>query len=290
VIGGSVFLKEERQALILQSNGDNLTGVLIPKVMDVDDVTFTSPTSGWRLYAGSLYKTIDAGTCWQQVFKHKNIRSLYFADPQNGWLVGDSGLIFHTRNSGMSWHQQDSATTFDLNKVTFIDNLTGWALGKKAYGEYPPQWKTTLIATRNGGKTWQRLSGKTMPSVYSFSFVNASDGWIIDLNNNILRTSDGGNTWNLKRVSEGETWTSIFFINDREGWVVGDGIFYTNDGGTSWKRQLPSGDPKQPLVEAVLFTDREHGWALRTQQLLYTNDGGLSWNPVFQDRGMVVQN
>ena len=285
LVGGSVYL-QNRQGLILHSHGEQLNAVLVPKVTDIEDLTFTTREIGWRLYAGVLYVTNSGGACWRRVFKHKKLNSIYFTDIQHGWLAGRGGIIYHTNDGGRSWHRQNSGTDFNLGKIFFFDPLHGWAIGKKAYGDYPPKWKTALIATRDGGQTWQQLITDKVLSLEAFSFINNSEGWGIDSNSNIVHTLDGGRTWILQRAADEKLWTSVFFVNEREGWVVGDGILHTDDGGVSWMNQLQGG--QHGLIEAVLFADREHGWALRSQQLLHTQDGGLSWKSIFQDRRIAV--
>jgi photosystem II stability/assembly factor-like uncharacterized protein len=282
LVGGSVF-KNEREGLILQSDGKELSAALIPKVQDVDDFAFTSRDVGWRLYAGTLYTSNHGGTCWRKAFRRKGLNNLHFIDAQHGWLTGLGGIIYHTDDAGASWRRQDSGTDLDLQKLQFIDPLNGWAIGKKAQGDYPPKWKKVLIGTRNGGKIWEILGTEKTFSLSSFSFVNSSEGWGTDTDENIVHTVDGGRTWTVQRVADKLLWTSTFFISDRQGWVCGDGILYTDDGGRTWTSQMGRLQPKSPLIEDVLFTDSQHGWAMKTQQLLYTMNGGQTWDTVFQD-------
>lgn len=282
LIGGSVYANDKK-GLILHSDNNQLKSVLIPKVIDIDDFAFTTRKVGWRLYAGTLYTTNDGGACWREVFKDKALNNLYFADEQHGWLTGLDGIIYHTDDGGRSWRKQNSGTALNIEKVFFVDSLYGWAIGKKAYGDYPPKWKTALIATHDGGKTWETLITEKVLSLRSFSFINNSEGWGIDSSNNIAHTFDGGRTWAVQRPADDMAWTSIFFINERDGWAVGDGILHTDDGGNSWKAQLQDERPEYPMIEAVYFTDTQHGWAVRTQQLLYTMNGGLTWETIFKD-------
>jgi hypothetical protein len=34
------------------------------------------------------------------------LRSVFFIDTQEGWVVGDAGVILHTLNGGKTWEQQ----------------------------------------------------------------------------------------------------------------------------------------------------------------------------------------
>ena len=54
--------------------------------------------------------TQDGGRTWTEIESDiwDNIRGLYFASDQEGWAVGDRGLITHTVNGGRTWEHQKS--------------------------------------------------------------------------------------------------------------------------------------------------------------------------------------
>lgn len=281
LVGGSVYMGGKRQAVILRNDGERLDAVLVPEAPYIDALAFTTPVTGWRLDAGTLFGTNDLGTCWKKVLHSRKAISLHFVDVSNGWLVGNGGMILRTHDGGVTWHRQDGDTDYDLKNVFFIDRDNGWAIAQKAFGDYPPKWKTALIGTRDGGRTWEKLSGIFLRS---FCFINSSEGWGINSQNDVVHTIDGGKMWSLQRSSsEAETWSSVSFVSRAEGWIVGDGILHTSDGGDSWQFQLPR-EPRQPTIEKVVFEDAWRGWALRSQQLLHTSDGGKTWKSIFQDR------
>jgi len=285
MVGGSVFLND-RKGLILRSNGKDLDGILIPKVMDVDDFAYITRDVGWRLYTGTLYATSDGGACWREVFTHHGLWNIHFADRQNGWLTGRDGIIYRTDDGGASWRRQDSGTRLDLWEISSIDSLHAWVIGRSMQSSFPPKKsQTALIATLDGGRTWQTLvTGETV-SLNTVSFVNSSEGWGIDTDNNIVRTVDGGRTWDVRRGGDRAkaVWRSIFFLNPREGWVGGDGILHTKDGGATWEVQLQNEQPDAPSIQAIFFSDSQKGWAVTTQELLYTSDAGLTWDMIFSD-------
>lgn len=282
MVGGSVYAND-RKGLILRNNGRDVDAVLIPKVVSVDELVYTTKETGWRLYAGTLYATSDGGVCWRKIFTHKGLTNIHFTDPQNGWLAGLGGVIYRTGDAGRSWHRQDSGTDLNLIKLSFIDPLHGWALGTKSVGGYPLRRKSSLIRTQDGGRTWETLTTEETVSLTSFSFVSGSEGWGIDWDNNVVHTVDGGRTWGVQHRGDERTWRGIFFMNPREGWVVGDGMIHTADGGATWRVLLQSEQPGRPSIQAVYFSDSRTGWAVRTQELLYTSDAGLTWNTIFKD-------
>ena len=283
MVGGSVFLNE-RKGLILRSNGKDLDGILVPRVESVQDFVYITRDVGWRLYTGTLYATIDGGACWREVFTHKGLNNIHFADRQNGWLTGLNGLIYRTNDGGASWHRQESGTEIDLVEMSSVDSLHAWALGRGTSGSgFSVKPESVLIATQDGGRTWQTLVTEETISLYTVSFVNSSEGWAI-AGNNIVRTVDGGRTWEVQRSGDKQVWRSIFFLNPREGWVGGDGILHTKDGGATWKVQLRNyGSDPIPPIESLFFSDGKNGWAMTGQELLYTSDAGSTWDMIFND-------
>ena len=69
--------------------------------------TWTKQTSG---VTGTLY-----GMC--------------FTDANNGWLVGNGGVIRHTTNGGTTWTAQTSNTTQNLQRRLLHQLQEGWAVG-----------------------------------------------------------------------------------------------------------------------------------------------------------------
>ena len=59
---------------------------------------------------------------------------------------------------------------------------------------------------------------------------------------------------------------SIHFINKNTGWVIGNKIFHTRDGGSSWKLQYNSSDDK---FVSISFVDDTHGWVLSSKGKVY---------------------
>lgn len=78
------------------------------------------------------------------------LHSVYFADQNNGWIVGGAGTILKTTDGGDTWIYKLSSTSYDLNSVHFIDIYTGWAVGRSG----------TILKTTNGGEDWfAQISG-----------------------------------------------------------------------------------------------------------------------------------
>ena len=86
--------------------------------------------------------------CRQEVTRkadwEANFTDLHFADAERGWIVGEKGLIIHTKNSGKTWERQEVGTEGDFKAIYFANPRYGWAVGDRG-----------LIATTDdGGRHW----------------------------------------------------------------------------------------------------------------------------------------
>ena len=73
-----------------------------------------------------------------------NLLGIDFPESQNGWVVGNHGVILHTGDGGEHWNAQESGTEVCLADVDFFDKKNGWVAGR--YG--------TIIHTNDGGDSW----------------------------------------------------------------------------------------------------------------------------------------
>lgn len=60
------------------------------------------------------------------------MNSVFFINQKIGWVVGDSGVIFKTKNAGLTnWKKLNSGINYNLHSVKFLDTSNGWAVGDK---------------------------------------------------------------------------------------------------------------------------------------------------------------
>jgi len=108
-----------------------------------------------------------------------NLNDIFFADENNGYIVGADGLILQTTDGGKTWQKVDSGSEEDLHKVSFAPKTkVGWIVG--TYG--------TILHTSDG-KTWQKKNesaakGLKLSGVFAFDKKNC---WIAGEWDTILR-------------------------------------------------------------------------------------------------------
>ena len=209
---------------------------------------------------------------------------VHFINSNEGWAVGDSGLVVHTTNGGVTWEQQLSGTNKSLASVIFIGSLNGWTAGLSG----------TILHTTDGGNNWVNQSSGQTSHLADVHFLNINEGWIAGSDGIILHTTDGGNLWTQQITGTNISFLCIYFTDELHGWAGGIyRIFYrTTNGGQTWESLNPNPSPGISYHE-IYFTDNLHGWR-SGGGLSYTTDGGDTWtncsNYFGQDIQMLDQN
>ena len=259
--------------LATQDGGNSWKIKPSPSTDVLRDIYFIDDQNGWLVCEKNLYdlkekdeprtylmQTTDGGEIWNRVNIKEvdiNIRlvRVVFSRGGRGWIFGEAGSIFTTRDAGLNWTRVVSPTRHLLLGGIFIDDDRGWLVGAGA----------TIIQTADGGDTWHvsRLPQAIENAVRftATSFVDNRLGWAVGSGGNVYRTVNGGRTWQIQRSGISTDLYDVKFLNALEGWAVGaEGtIIHTNDGGLRWTTQRS--DTVHPL-ERIFFVDRTHGWAV----------------------------
>lgn len=221
---------------------------------------------------GMVLWTSDGGRTWvnSKTAPGLYIQSGCLLNPHTAVALGAGGVIFRTSDAGATWEQIQSGVDFGLNRMRFVDESLGLAVGYAA-----------IIATENGGKTWTRRP--VPPNTGDCVLVNAASvdkiHWLaVGTQGLILASEDGGRTWKrqpsgTKKILQGVAWS-----NPRTATVVGHGglILQCVDG-SSWIER-DSGTTHR--LSAVGFVNPSTGFAVgQFGTVLRTDDGGRTWKP-----------
>ena len=165
-----------------------------------------------RAYAvgafGTFLSTSDGGATWMKrrfswekliprimeetgLKVEPDLNAIQFVTPEVGWVVGEHGLVPHTRDRGQTWICQRSGNNLpQLFAVIFIDEHKGWAVGQRG----------TLIRTKNGGEHWLPIKLDTDRSLFGASLEGES--MVVVGERVFFRTEDGGSTWARRDFTE----------------------------------------------------------------------------------------
>jgi beta propeller repeat protein len=165
---------------------------------------------------------------------------------KNAWAVGYGGKILHSANAGATWAAQPSGVGagYELWAVDFASASTGWVVGYDR-----PNNRAVILKTTNGGASWTPQS-HPIPSGAWPTAVLAADP------------------------------SRAFGFGGRS--VVGQAIFYTENGGTKWTSHVF--DPRMnvfgvsnPIGTGTTMIAWAVGWP---NGVIKTQDGGASWYTV----------
>jgi photosystem II stability/assembly factor-like uncharacterized protein len=213
------------------------------------DAFFIDSTSGWAVGdRGVIWHTADGGATWQQQSSGVtcSLSSVFFMNDQRGWAVGGEcrpfskstqGVVLRTENAGRTWTQVAAPTLPRLRRVKFFDRQLGVAIG-----DVSPTIPSGVVATRDGGATWEPLPTDKAGSWLAGDFLDAQTGAL---------AGPAGLTATLARhrvvhsplaTSSLRSTYAMRLLAPTGGWMAGDGglILTTKDLGYSW--QSPPAD------------------------------------------------
>jgi photosystem II stability/assembly factor-like uncharacterized protein len=180
-------------------------------------LTFLDPRRGFLLVIAEshvdLYGTSDGGESWKRLsericaatdFRSDEVRRVYFADPQHGWIFGPR--LFSTVDGGVTWKEEHPG-----GEVWGLDSSggTAWALvvgQTKEYGRMPPR-PAAVVEARIGSSEWRVLA--ELPSLVPIDNgeglrrIEQREAWILQYSDDtpapvrgayLLRTTDAGKT------------------------------------------------------------------------------------------------
>jgi photosystem II stability/assembly factor-like uncharacterized protein len=263
-----------------------------PTSQSLSGVKFVSPQKGWIIgMEGTILYTEDAGNTWeiQESGTEQYLTSIFFINEKMGWIVGTKGIILYTEDGGKKWVLQDSGSdSYALHKVFFINSQEGWIVGNDINKD-----EGFLLYTKDGGKKWEKQFPGKWLKIASIFFIDSNTGWFL-AGDKVFRTTDCGKNWDysflpipdsqmgLFRRGEaipeiGSGWRGdVFFADSKRGWaVVGLWyIFYTDDGGKTWKTQF-SGENMSYGLDNFFFADTKRG-CIGGSTIFCTEDG-VNW-------------
>lgn len=212
-------------------------------------------------------KLFSQSYSWTNQNSNTNIdlSSVFFANENIGWIVGDNGLILKTIDGGNEWITLISNTSNDLMSVFFVNDQIGWAVGTLGL----------IMKTIDGGSSWVIQNSDVTNGLWSVHFFNEYIGGAVGENGESLRTSNGGDTW-LKAYSGIDyRLRSVFYTTENVAWAVSSNKIYRSlNGGSSWQQEASV----QNQLNFVHFFNEQIGWIVGEQgMILKTINGGVSW-------------
>src|SRR3954447_14158570 len=107
-----------------------------------------------------LGNTCSADAADLRYFDDAALNAVQFVDDQEGWAVGEDGVIWHTIDAGKNWERQPSGVRASLRSLHFLNPFTGWVVGREELAGGGSAG--VVLYTADGGLKWRRLLVNSM--------------------------------------------------------------------------------------------------------------------------------
>lgn len=153
--------------------------------------------------------------------------------------------------------QLDIQNFIFLDRIHFIDENRGWAIGSLEIGAGP------YFYTTDGGENWYVYEDWMAMDNWGTDivFVNPDTGFIAAPNGIIHKTVNGGETWTAIQTPATQDVMRLFFVDENNGWATlgswSEGhLLKTENCGSTWEII----DSETDGTISIYFLDEDIGW------------------------------
>ena len=252
----------------------------------IRDFTFVG-NAGWIISYNKVFYTTDAGSSFNEIYSYptSSFNAIKMFTDGSGLIVGNTGKILHTTDSGFNWIPSSTTVINDLTCISSTNDKI-FVGGKGG----------TLLMSTDKGTTWVNMPISDPKDIIDIEFPTDLKGYLIvnyptdsSVDQFFWRTSDGGYSWEkINLFSYAASLSNITFVSENTGYGIENYyIIKTTDGGDSWQRLKKSAFF---YLRDIHFSDENFGWVsgFASQTVggntyseaitLQTTDGGKSWN------------
>ncbi len=168
-----------------EDGGESWEQIRIREESQITDIFFIDEQRGWasmfnsQLRDPGMLRTVDGGETWEVGLDSIRTNSVRFIDENNGFAVGQNGLIVKSQDGGETWQQLEPATEWTLNALAFPHADSIWAAGAR----------TTMLFSDDAGDSWEREYAGTSSTVeiQDLHFINSELGWASGRSGTLLK-------------------------------------------------------------------------------------------------------
>ena len=237
--GGAVALSETGEIWDVATR-DGKPLLLSAARAGADDVVVVGGI-GFTKGQGVVLRSTDGGKSFAAVAQSRApLYEVKFRNDLHGHAVGVDGVMFETKDGGLTWQPMDTGTQIKLWAIHFLSETAGliaggdtpWQNGDRSSGE--------IRRTEDGGRSWTVVHSG-VKRISDFAVVDAMTVYAAGVGGTMLKTQDGGKTWiPLPRSPLKAIVNAIEFTDPSCGVAVGAGgdAYVTTDGAQTWPHQI----------------------------------------------------
>ena len=223
-----------------------------------------------RLFTPFFLLLVPASILAQELphFGDAALRTIQFADENEGWAAGDDGVVWHTIDGGKRWERQPTGTRASFRGVHFLNAYSGWAVGRV---ELPGGGSSgVVLATSDGGLQWKALSANSVSGLNTVKFFSDREGIAAgdgseSFPSGLYQTIDGGRTWKPVPGIRNPAWLAGDFTDPQTGVLAG-----------AWNRLAPVRDGALGVADVDSLAGRNvTGLKLNGERAVAVGQGGL---------------
>ncbi len=216
--------------------------------------------------------------------------------------VGNPALLYQYQKENLKLVYKEEHPNIFYDAMVFFDTQHGIAMGD------PTDGCLSVITTKDGGATWQKLPCTILPNTKegeaAFAASNGNiaiietNAWIVSGGKRarVFHTPDMGATWKVydTPIIQGGQMTGIYsvdFYDSKNGIIFGGdwgdkknntaNKAVTNDGGKTWQLIADGEGPGyKSSVQYVPDTNGKEVFAVGSTGISFSNDEGHTWKKV----------
>jgi photosystem II stability/assembly factor-like uncharacterized protein len=243
------------------------------------------------------YITNNGGRTWAALYDANNIRingETMTHYNNNVWIAGNYFFVFKSSDYGKTWNYNKTKKYLELynysfNNISMINGSTIYVSGNYLYWDGANLYKSEIIKTTDGGKTWEQVFFSDKFKLNAISFKSRLNGVCAGESGRVFVTTDGGNSWSENDLNSKDEIKDIYLTDNNTIWVVANGIYKKGPNDDLWKKVSDEGNGSK-----IKFVNNNIGWYTKNimqyigdKDIYYygaiykTTNSGISWEKSF---------
>ncbi|NND05054.1 MAG: hypothetical protein HKN87_01630 [Saprospiraceae bacterium] len=198
--------------------------------------------------SGSLFRSFDQGTSWEQTGLKEHVSSLLF-HKDSLIFAGTRNGLFLSDNQGETWN----------NRAFEEEHIDGIFATKK--GDLFIVAESRLWKSENSGNQWSNIGKDLELRVVRAAAVNSKDQMFLgDYFNGVYRSVDDGLTWRSINVGLNSLHVQSLAIDSKDRLylgILGEGLYTSVNNGDSWEGTAFM-DPLKANFGSIVTNDQDH--------------------------------